>query len=334
MTQSIVFDSIEQMAELLETHAEKKGVLITTQSIFALYGNAVLASCPLKLIPVFIPDGEEAKTLEWASHCWEKMIAAGLDRQSFVVALGGGSVGDLAGFVAACYMRGLALIHLPTTLLSMVDSSVGGKNSINIFSHKNLIGTFAKPYLTFIDYNFLKTLPARELSSGIAEIIKYGAIADLKLFEELENNIAQLLKNPLDYVPHVIPQCCQIKKNITEQDLEDKLGMRALLNFGHTFGHAIESLTGFCHYLHGEAVAIGMSCACYLSYQLGLCSDRVFQRMDQLIHMAGLPTALPFVEEDRLIAAMKKDKKSLSGHLNFILIEQIGEVISVSDVSE
>lgn len=312
-----------------------QAILISTPSVFDLYGHKVMHQLRHIRLPVkefLIPDGEAAKTLQQVSLCWSQMDYLGLDRQSVVIALGGGAVTDLAGFAAACYMRGLDAIFLPTTLLGMVDAAIGGKTAINFAEQKNIIGAYHTPKLVLIDPNCLATLPAKEFSAGLAEIIKYGIISDRALFEELEKHIASLRHNSIPLLEEIIYRSCQIKYEMICQDFKEQ-GIRAHLNYGHTFAHAIESLTQYRDYLHGEAVAIGMSCAAHLSCQMNLLDRVVVERIDALCQKAGLPIDLPVtLSIDALIDRMKRDKKAVSNKISLILPQKIGKVFKFSDV--
>lgn len=310
-------------------------VLMTHPQLYFPYGETVLAALKQFKRPImelWIPQGERSKSLKQATHCWQQMCTQGVDRRAAVIALGGGVIGDLAGFVASCYMRGLDVFYLPTTLLAMVDAAIGGKTGINLANAKNAIGTFHHPTHILIDPICLLTLPSREFNSGLAEVIKYGMTQDLILFEKLEERIDELHLHQGAFLEEVIGWCVALKSAVVAQDEKDQNGKRAALNYGHTFGHAIESVTHYQRYLHGEAVAIGMSCAANLSVRLGLCEGPVKERQDQLCHRADLPLHLPHLAIKRLIAAMKRDKKSVGGKINLILPERIGKVLQVYDV--
>lgn len=310
-------------------------VLFLHSSLKSLYGLTVLSTLQrLKrpIIEVLISEGESSKNLAQAKRCWQQMFKSGVDRQAAVIALGGGVICDLAGFVASCYMRGLDTFYLPTTLLAMVDAAVGGKTGVNLAQGKNVIGTFHSPQKMIIDPTCLITLPQREFNSGLAEIIKYGIISDPLLVEKLEKGLEGLKSRQGFFLEEVIKRCVTIKNEIVIRDEKDLLGHRATLNYGHTFGHAIEAVTRYRRYLHGEAVALGMSCAVHLSAQLGLCDPLLIERQDDLCQRADLPTQLPHLSIKGLITRMESDKKAVCGKINLILLEKFGKVSKVCDV--
>jgi len=277
---------------------------------------------------VTVPAGETAKSLKSVQTCYDQLAAQRLERKSFIVALGGGVVGDLAGFVAATYLRGITFVQVPTTLLAQVDSSVGGKTGVNLKAGKNLVGAFYQPRLVLCDLATLNTLPEREFRAGLAEVIKYGIIYDARLFSRLERNLAKLLKRDPKTLTDVVARCCEIKADVVSQD-ETESGLRAILNFGHTIGHAIENSVGYGKYLHGEAISIGQVAAAKLSHEiLGLPVTEV-NRIDQLFRSAGLPTQIRLkVGQDRKLAtAMKLDKKVSGGEIKFVLAKRIGKVL-------
>ena len=277
---------------------------------------------------ITVSAGETAKSLRTVQSCYDQLAAHRLERKSFIIALGGGVVGDLAGFVAATYLRGLAFVQIPTTLLAQVDSSVGGKVGVNLAAGKNLVGAFYQPQLVLCDLDTLRTLPAREFRAGLAEVIKYGIIYDAALFRRLENRLPDLCKLEPGLLGSVVARCCQIKAEVVGQD-ETEAGLRAILNFGHTIGHAIENSTGYGRYLHGEAISIGQVAAAELSRQLlGLCPGCV-ARIRDLLERAGLPTRIKLNAGQcrKLFAAMKLDKKVSAGEVKFVLAETIGKVI-------
>ena len=310
-------------------------VLLLHPSLKRLYGHELISSLKrLKrpILEISIPRGEQSKSLRQAKRCWELMVAHQVDRRSAVIALGGGVISDLAGFVASCYMRGLDSFYLPTTLLAMVDAAVGGKTGVNLPNLKNAIGTFHSPQAIVIDPTALLSLPQRDFCSGLAEIIKYGMISDSLLVEKLENHLDELKDQKGTFLEEIVRDCIEIKRAIVAQDEKDVLGKRAALNYGHTFGHAIEAMTDYCHYLHGEAVAIGMSCAVNLSARLGICDPALIERQDALCRRAHLSTGLPALSIECLIARMRNDKKAIYGKINLILLERIGKVVTVCDV--
>jgi 3-dehydroquinate synthase len=276
---------------------------------------------------IVLPAGERAKSLKSAAVCYDQLAAQRLERESFIVALGGGVVGDLAGFVAATYLRGIAFVQVPTTLLAHVDSSVGGKVGVNLRAGKNLVGAFHQPRLVLCDLDSLRTLPGREFRAGLAEVIKYGVICDAALFRRLERDLSKLLAQDPSTLASVVARCCEIKADVVRRDETDS-GPRAILNYGHTIGHAIENSAGYGRYLHGEAISLGQVGAAVLSQAvLGMPSaDAV--RISNLLAAAGLPTHIRLTPKLRqsLLAAMKLDKKVSGGKVKFVLAEKIGAV--------
>jgi 3-dehydroquinate synthase len=283
---------------------------------------------------VILPDGEAFKTMASAERIFEELLKAGLDRKSALIAIGGGVIGDLAGFAASVYMRGIDFVQIPTTLLAQVDSSVGGKTGVNHPLGKNMIGTFWQPRLVWIDIDTLGTLPRREFIAGVAEIIKYGIIWDHELFAYLEKNAQHVLSLQSDALRHIISRSCEIKADVVARD-EREGGLRAILNFGHTIGHALETATGYTAFVHGEAVAIGMSVEAEIAQLLGLLSSDEVAGIRSLIRAYGLPTAVPgSIDLDLFFSSMKLDKKAVSGELRFILPERIGSVCMRDGVPE
>ena len=284
---------------------------------------------------ITVPAGESTKSLTEASRLFDALYDLAADRQSAVVAVGGGVVGDLAGFAAATYNRGLPLIMVPTTLLAMVDSSVGGKTGINHPRGKNLIGAFHQPAGVWIDTATLDTLPDREFRSGLAEVVKYGVILDAAFFEDLETNIAAMCSRDPATLVRVVARSCQLKAVVVEQDEREETGLRAVLNYGHTFAHAFETVGGYGGWLHGEAVAAGMVCAARLAERHGLIGPDLGQRQLRLLEAFDLPTRpKPGWATDDLIAVMRRDKKSSGGQLRFILPTRLGEARLFDDVPE
>jgi len=277
---------------------------------------------------VIVPAGETAKSLKSVQSCYDRLALHRLERKSFIVALGGGVVGDLAGFVAATYLRGIPFVQVPTTLLSHVDSSVGGKVGVNLKAGKNLVGAFHQPKLVLCDLDALSTLPGREFRAGLAEIIKYGIIFDASLFARLERDLPGFLRRETKLLEEVIARCCQIKANVVGQD-ETESGLRAILNFGHTIGHGLEAISSYGRYLHGEAIAIGQVAAAKLSREFTGMKDSEVHRIANLFKRAGLPTDLKVTTSQRpkLLAAMKLDKKVCDGELKFVLARRIGKVV-------
>jgi 3-dehydroquinate synthase len=283
---------------------------------------------------VLVEPGESSKSVEWLADLWQKLRDLGTDRTSIVVAVGGGVVGDLAGFVAATYARGLAFFQVPTTLLAQVDSSVGGKTGINLPAAKNMVGAFWQPSGVLIDVDTLGTLPDREYRSGLAEVVKYGVILDAEFFAFLEQNIAKLNGRDPDALVKTIERCCRLKADVVEQDERETTGLRAVLNYGHTFAHAFEAVAGYGELLHGEAVSIGMECAARLARQLGRVGDEFVDRQTRLLAALQLPIDVPSLNHDRLIAAMASDKKVEHGRLRFVLPTRLGHVALTSGVAE
>lgn len=304
-----------------------RGAVITNPTVGGLYAEAIVTSFAANgftLTPLEVPDGEEYKSLEWAGHLYRRLLPLGLDRRSPVIALGGGVVGDLAGFVAATFMRGLPYIQVPTSLLAQVDSSVGGKVAVNLPEAKNMVGAFHQPRLVVSDIRLLRTLPPREFRAGLAEVVKYGVIADKAFFEWLEGNLPAILRQEEEVLISLVKTSCQIKAKVVEAD-EREGGLRAILNFGHTVGHAIEAATGYRQYTHGEAIAIGMVVAAELSHRMGLCSREVPQRVATLLRGIGLPTRLT-IKPETLIESISFDKKIKESTNYFVLTKDLGSV--------
>lgn len=316
--------------ELLPFNFSPKIVVVSNPKVFNLYGDAVINSlikAGFEASSVLIPDGEEYKDYFWAYHILSELLRRGLDRNSCLIALGGGVIGDITGFAASTYMRGIHFVQVPTTLLSQVDSSVGGKTGVNHPLGKNMIGTFYQPRLVWVDIDTLATLPEREILCGISEIIKYGIIWDKELFEFMEENRHKILKLAEASIEHIIKRSCEIKAQVVSKD-ERESGLRAILNYGHTVGHAVETETGYRHFLHGEAVAIGMSLEAGLSEKIGVLDKQQVLRIKLNIDSYGLPSELPTdMNISRLIPHMKFDKKMEAGQIKFILPERIGKVI-------
>jgi 3-dehydroquinate synthase len=276
---------------------------------------------------ITVPAGETAKKLKSVHACYDQLAADRLERKSFIVALGGGVVGDLAGFVAATYLRGIAFVQVPTTLLAQVDSSVGGKVGVNLKAGKNLVGAFHQPRLVLCDLETLRTLPVREYRAGLAEVIKYGIACDAALFGRLERDLPQLLKREPKTLAAIVARCCELKAEVVGRD-ETEGGLRAILNYGHTIGHALEAISHYGRFLHGEAISIGQVAAARLSAQAtGLPAGDV-ERITALFKRAGLPVEVKLnaAQRRRLVAAMKLDKKVSAGEVKFVLARKIGQV--------
>jgi 3-dehydroquinate synthase len=295
-----------------------------------------LAQAGFHVRTTILPPGETQKSLAVASELYDALAELMADRQTLVVAVGGGVVGDLAGFVAATYARGLPLLMVPTTLLAMVDSSVGGKVGVNHPKAKNLIGAFHQPVGVWIDTATLATLPEREYCSGLAEVVKYGVILDAELFAYLEAHVEAILRRESEVIRHIVARCCRLKADIVERDEREEIGLRMVLNYGHTFAHAFETAAGYGAWLHGEAVAAGMVCASRLAERRGLLpAESDFSgRQRQLLERFGLPTAPEGWPDADLLATMRSDKKALAGRLRFILPRGLGEVALFDDIPE
>jgi 3-dehydroquinate synthase len=292
----------------------------------AAFGSRALAECVL-------PDGERHKTLETLARVFDALAAARVNRDGGVLALGGGVVGDLAGYAAASWQRGVAYAQLPTTLLAQVDSSVGGKTAVNHASGKNLIGAFHQPCVVAADTEALATLPEREFRAGLAEVVKYGLIRDAAFLDWLERSMPRLLAREPDALAHAIRRSCEVKAEIVGRD-EREHGERALLNLGHTFGHAIETAAGYGEWLHGEAVAIGMAMAAETSERLGWLSRADVERVRAVIASAGLPVDAPRIGVERALDLMRMDKKVLAGRVRLVLLKRVGEAVVTGDYDE
>jgi len=315
-------------ARLAETGSGRRVAVVTNETVAGLYLDRVresLVAADFDPVAVRIPDGEEHKNLAWLALLYNQLIDGGIDRHGSVVALGGGVVGDLAGFAAATYLRGIRCVQVPTTLLAQVDASIGGKTGINHIAGKNLIGAFAQPRFVLADVDTLRTLPRRELTAGLAEVIKYGAILDAEFFALLENQLPALQRLDRELLTEIVRRSCMLKAQVVSAD-ETEGDYRAILNFGHTIGHAIESLTEYRQFLHGEAVAIGMVAAARLSSRLGLCREDDYQRIRRLLQRCGLPIDIPpDVRGEPLALAMRTDKKAQGGTIKFVCLERIGK---------
>ncbi|MEI9864606.1 MAG: 3-dehydroquinate synthase [Limisphaerales bacterium] len=309
----------------------RRCAVITDSNVGKRFAKPVLKSLSaagFEPVLITVPAGEKSKCLAFVEKCHDQLAAHRLERKSFIVALGGGVVGDLAGFVAATYLRGIPFVQVPTSLLAQVDSSVGGKTGVNLKAGKNLVGAFYQPQLVLCDLDVLKTLPKREYISGLAEVVKYGVIYDTILFAQLERNLPKLLQRDVATLAAVIARCCEIKADVVGQD-ETETGLRAILNFGHTLGHAIENSFGYGKFLHGEAISIGQVAAAKLSQRiLGLPSDEA-ERIEKLFIRAGLPVKIRLnpVQRKKLFAAMRLDKKASDGEVKFVLAKRIGKVV-------
>lgn len=317
-----------QQKDLLAPYLSSQQVMVVTNDTVApLYLEALCAMLPdhLDVRHVVLPDGEQYKTVEYVSRIWDALLEAGFNRRCTLIALGGGVIGDMVGYAAASYQRGVAFIQVPTTLLSQVDSSVGGKTGVNHPLGKNMIGAFWQPKAVLIDTDTLMTLPSRELSAGLAEVIKYGFIRDDAFLGWLEENMQALRNVEPSVIAEAIAKSCQIKADIVADD-ETEQGVRALLNLGHTFGHAIEAHQGYGNWLHGEAVGAGMAMAATLSYRLGWISQEALQRAQAIIESAGLPLSAPAnMSADDFLRRMRLDKKNIDEKLRLVLLNGLGD---------
>ena len=309
--------------------AGKRVAVVTNTVVAPLYLERLtksLEAAGKQVVPIVLPDGEQEKN--WASlmKVFDALLENKCDRATTLVALGGGVIGDLTGYAAASYMRGVPFVQVPTTLLAQVDSSVGGKTGINHPLGKNMIGAFYQPQAVIADTTTLNTLPPRELSTGLAEVIKHGAIIDAEFFEWIERNIGKLRARDAAALAHAIKRSCEIKADVVRQD-EREEGLRAILNFGHTFGHAIEAGLGYGEWLHGEAVGCGMVMAADLSCRMGFIDQMSVERIRKLVEAAGLPTVAPDLGAQRWIELMQVDKKSSGGEIKFILLKPLGTAI-------
>lgn len=312
-----------------DLHLGNRCVILADENVVAPYLSVVKASLSrsgFAVLDLIIPSGETAKSLSTVSWCYDRLAEHRMERKSWILALGGGVTGDLAGFVAATYLRGIPFVQVPTTLLAQVDSSVGGKVGVNLEAGKNLVGAFHQPRLVVCDLDTFDTLPAREFRGGLAEVIKYGIIRDADLFQQLENQINAVLEREPEQLARIVARCCEIKAEVVSQD-EREGGIRAILNFGHTIGHAIEAVSGYGQYLHGEAISIGQVAAAKLSQHMaGLASEET-RRIETLFANSGLPTLFTFSPEELecLRKAMELDKKVSGGEVRFVLAETIGK---------
>ena len=321
-------------ADLFLPHLPQRKVsVVTNTTVAALYldkFSATLRGAGVEIVPVVLPDGEEHKNWQTLNAIFDALLSNRCERKSAIIALGGGVVGDLAGFAASSYQRGVPFIQVPTTLLAQVDSSVGGKTAINHPLGKNMIGAFYQPGMVLVDTAMLHTLPARELSAGLAEVIKYGLIMDLPFLGWLEANIGKLNERDPAALAYAVTRSCENKAAVVAAD-ERETGERALLNLGHTFGHAIEAGLGFGTWLHGEAVAAGTMLAARLSERMGLLTHADVRRMADLFVRAGLPVEAPSLGQDRYLELMGHDKKVENGKLRLVLLQSLGKAYMTSD---
>jgi 3-dehydroquinate synthase len=332
--------NLDQIGRRLQGFGFSKNIaFITNPTVKKLYGQRIvnsLKAADFLVLSIEIPDGEQYKTLDWANAIYSALLINSFDRKSALVALGGGVIGDLTGFAAATFMRGVPFVQVPTTLLAMVDSSVGGKTGVNHAMGKNMIGAFYQPKKVLMDLDVLKSLPQKEFLAGMAEVIKYGVIWDASFFEYLDRKREKILALDHDALSHVIRRSCEIKAEVVSKD-EREGGLRAILNFGHTVGHAIETAENYTM-RHGEAIAIGIVYASKLAHKTGLCDVSVPERVEKLIKSFGLPTNLaalsrkPSVTE--LMDIMRIDKKAEGGKVKFVLPRKIGEVVVTGEWEE
>jgi 3-dehydroquinate synthase len=312
-----------------------KAALVTDPAIRTLHGDVVsdsLRTAGFSVTDVDLPEGEAAKTLAIAERCWDALLAAGLDRSSTVIALGGGAVGDVAGFVAATYMRGMNFVQVPTTVLAQVDASIGGKTAIDHPRAKNLIGAFHQPRLVLTDPRTVLTLSEREFRSGLAEMVKHGIVLEAAYFADIERSAAALGRREPEVLERLIGGSCRLKASVVERD-EREAELRAVLNYGHTIGHALEAVTGYREWTHGEAVSLGIVAEARLARRLGLAADDTVTRQERLLGAVGLPTALPRLDVDAVLAAVARDKKARDGRIPFVLAPSIGSFRLVYDVT-
>ena len=323
--------------EILEALGERlarlglgqKMAVVTNPLVKRLYGATVLRSLKkagFKTLFIEVPDGERFKTTRWVSGIYDRLIHHKFERESCLIALGGGVIGDMTGFAAATYLRGIPFIQVPTTLAAQVDASIGGKTGVNHPLGKNLIGAFYQPRLVYTDAKVLETLDKRNFISGLAEVIKYGVIADADFFIFLESALPEIIALNPHYLLPAIWRSCEIKAQVVQED-EREGGQRKILNYGHTLGHALEAVTGYRKYLHGEAISIGMVFAAKLAYDLGLCDQKTLHRQETLLAHTGLPVTLPKVSPAEILETMSHDKKVKGGEIHFVLANQIGHVL-------
>ena len=322
---------LPRAGELVRAALPSRRAFVITHPIIARrHGESLLPSLRSAEV-ILVPSGERQKSLRRAARLYDELLSRGADRRSVIIAFGGGVIGDLAGFVAATYMRGLAYVQLPTTLLAQVDASVGGKVAVDHPQAKNLIGAFHQPHLVIADSEVLHTLRARDYRAGLAEVVKHGVIADAALFAWMEASVSAISRRDPEAIGHMVWRSCEIKADVVRQD-ESESGLRAILNCGHTVGHALESITGYRALRHGEAVAIGLVTAARLSELMGLCERGVAGKIERLLDRLGLPTRIPGTAAGEILRAMQSDKKAVGGTLRFVLTRGLGRVEIVSEV--
>ena len=322
--------------ELAKRRVGKKVALFSDPAIMAIHGDVVitsLRSSGFEVSDVTLPQGEQAKTLDIARQSWDRLLEAGCDRTSTVIAVGGGAVGDLAGFVAATYMRGINFVQVPTTLLAQVDASIGGKTAIDHPRAKNLIGAFHQPRFVLVDPGLLITLPEGEFRSGLAEVIKHGIVLDEDYFVDLERHLPLLLRRDLETLERVVAGSCRLKARVVERD-EQEAELRHVLNYGHTIGHALEAVTRYGRFTHGEAVSLGIVAEARVAEQLGIAKPDTTERQVELLRAAGLPVSGLGVAPSAIIEALGRDKKVRDGRLPFVFAPEIGTFRLVFDVPQ
>ncbi len=327
--------NLTAFADFLRERTESHhAVLITDTNVDSLYTDRLgdqLTENAWDVHILVVDAGERSKATEVSTDLWETMLEEGADRQSIVVAVGGGVVGDLAGFAAATFARGLGFFQVPTTLLAQVDSSVGGKVGINLPGAKNMVGAFWQPQGVLVDVDVLQSLPDREYRAGLAEVVKYGVILDAQFFAFLEDNTLEINnKNPTP-LRHVVERCCRLKADVVENDERELTGLRSVLNYGHTFAHAFEAAGKYGQILHGEAVSAGMMCAARLAQRMGRVDEAFVRRQQELLDALQLPTSIPEYDSDEIITLMHHDKKADGGQLRFVLPTKMGHVELVND---
>jgi len=321
-----------QLGSQLAAAGSRRSVVIADAAVVTPHASAVVAGLEQAGVAselLTVPSGEASKSLAEAGRLWESLAQQGIDRQTVIVAVGGGVVGDLAGFVAAGFARGLPCWQVPTTLVAQVDSAIGGKTGINLAAGKNLVGAFWQPRGVLADTDTLATLPDREFTSGLAEVVKYGMILDAEFFAWLETNTAAIVAREPAAIVHIVHRSAQLKAHVVERDEREQTGLRACLNYGHTFAHAFETATGYGTLLHGEAVSLGMAAAARLACALGRIDKDIVDRQQRLLERLGLPVVtdtLTGVSDETLLAIMARDKKTLNGQLRFVLPDRIGHV--------
>lgn len=333
---SVAYGLREQLADVLKAwNKGQQWVVITQQAILDLYEPIILVlqNQGYKLDVIVVPGDESAKNIRHAEQVWTQMVELNCDRSSVLIALGGGVVGDLGGFVAATYMRGIPFIQIPTTLLAMIDSAIGGKTAVNLAAGKNLVGAIYQPKAVLVDPGFLQTLSRRNVVSSLGEAIKYGFIRDSSIFETIENRLDDLLGlQDQNLLSEIIAKSCKIKSQIVSSD-QFETGERKLLNYGHTIGHAFETIQQYGGLYHGEAVLYGMKCANYISNKKGLLTDSQFSRAQAVLNRFPLPD-LGDVEPDKILEIVAHDKKNINGKLSFILLDRIGNGVISTEVGE